>query len=79
MHAVVVFVWVVDEYELCYCAGSSFRENKVSVICFAEEDHVTCVIPEGAVWLLVEIVHEHLDFLVVVFCWCGVFGCYFIE
>ena len=58
---------------------SIFRENKVSRICFTYEDHVTCVILEGAVYVLMEIVHDHLEFLVGVFCWCGFFCCDFIE
>ena len=78
-HEVVMFVRVVAEYEPCCVAGSSFRENKVSGICFADEDHITCVIPEGSIWVLVEIVHEYLDLLVGVFCWCGFIGCDFIK
>ena len=46
---VVVFFWVIDEYEPCCVAGSRFRENKISGIYFADEDNVTCVIPEGSV------------------------------
>ena len=58
-----------SEYEACCSAGSSFREIKVSGIFFTDEDNFTCVIPEGTIWVLVEIVHENLDFLVGVFGW----------
>ena len=67
LNEVVVFVRVVSEYEPYCRAGSIFWENKVNGICFADENHVTCVIPEGYVWVLVYTVHEHLEFLVGVF------------
>ena len=79
VHEVVVFVHFVANYEPCLCAELIFTENELSVIYFADEDHVTCVIPEGAVWVLVEILHEHLDCLIGVLWWYGLFGCDFIE
>ena len=61
------------------CLAACFWLDEISGVRCDFEDHIACVVAEDAVWVRVEVVHEHGGSGDGVGHWGGLFGCDFIE
>jgi hypothetical protein len=64
---------------VCGRTTACFWLDKISGIGHDFEDHIACVVSENAMWVRVEVVHDHGGSGDGVGHWGGLFGCDFIE
>ena len=64
---------------MCGCTTACFWLDEICGIRRDFEDHIACIVSEDAVWICLEVVHEHGGSGDGVGWWGGLFRCNFIE
>jgi hypothetical protein len=52
--------WVLAKDEPACCSGFGFGEDEVRYFVLEGEDLITGMVTEDSIWVVMEIIHEHL-------------------